>query len=99
MLGAKYQSSRRRVTNMFKKLTFKKECIYCVPDESLIGKNVLYDDSWTDIKSQVESNNWTSRRRILSSIDYKSCCPFVIDVYDGALKQYRFIYYDSEWEN
>lgn len=83
---------------MFKKITFKKEYIHCVPDECLIGKRVLYGDTWTDIKGQVESNNWTSRRRTLSSISYDSDYPFVIKDDNERLRQYKFIYYDTEWE-
>lgn len=83
---------------MFKKFNFKNEYIHCIPsDESLIGKRVLFGDTWTDIKGQVESNNWTSCRRTLKSIDYESCCPFIIDN-DFKTGQYKFIYYDPEWE-
>lgn len=82
---------------MFKKIEFKKECIHCVPDENLVGKRVLFGDNWTDIKSQVESNNWTSCRRTLSSINYDSNCPFVIKNDNKILEQYKFVYYDSEW--
>ena len=82
---------------MFKKFNFKNEYIHCIPeDESLIGKRVLYGDTWTDIKGQVESDNWTSCRRTLKSIDYESCCPFIID-HDYKTGQYKFIYYDPEW--
>ena len=87
----------KELTSMFKKFNFKQEYIHCIPsDESLIGKRVLYGDTWTDIKGQVESNNWTSCRRTLKSIDYESCCPFIIDN-DFKTGQYKFIYYDPEW--
>lgn len=82
---------------MFEKFNFENEYIHCVPDESLIGKRVLFGDTWTDIKGQVESNNWTSCRRTLKSIDYESCCPFIIDN-NFKTGQYKFIYYDPEWE-
>lgn len=88
----------KELTPMFKKFNFKNEYIHCVPlDENLIGKRVLFGDTWTDIKGQVESNNWTSCRRTLKSIDYESCCPFIIDN-DFKTGQYKFIYYDPEWE-
>ena len=81
----------------FKKFNFKKECIHCIPeDESLIGKRVLFGDTWTDIKGQVERNNWTSCRRTLKLIDHESCCPFIIDN-DFKTGQYKFVYYDPEW--
>ena len=83
---------------MFKKIIFKKECIHCVPDESLIGKRVLYGDTWTSIKEQVESNNWTSRRRTLNSISYDFDYPFVIKDDYKILGRYKFVYYDSEWD-
>ena len=78
---------------------FKKEFIHCVPDESLIGKRVLYGDTYKEIIEQVGSDNWKSCRKVLIEIDEnKAFCPFGIKEDDANRIHYRpFVYYDPEW--
>ena len=87
---------------MFKKFNFKKECIHCVPDKNLIGKRVLCGDAYKEIIEQVQSNNWTSRRKLLVEIDESAdICPFgTKDTGSGIdrVRYYTFVYYDPEWD-
>lgn len=83
-------------------MEFKRECIHCIPDESLIGKRVLCSDTFKGIMVQVESNNWPSCREVLVEIDENAdLYPFGTSDTGSSMDvvhYYTFVYYDPEWD-
>lgn len=75
---------------------FKKECIHCVPDESLVGKYVIYGDTYKEIMANLASSNWKTLRKKIVNVSDDRDIPFEVEC--GAYtRTIPFVYYDPEW--
>lgn len=76
---------------------FKKECIHCVPDESLVGKYVIYGDTYKEIMANLTSSNWKTLRKKIVNVSDNRDIPFEVEC--GAYtRTILFVYYDPEWD-
>jgi hypothetical protein len=71
---------------------FETECVYCMWNENLKGKNCFVADSIVKLQERVESNDTLFLATVVSR--YNGDYPFRID--NG--NYFRFCYYDPYYE-
>ena len=74
---------------------FIREYVYCLMDNSLIGKEGFFADNASTLKHIVNINALACRGRISDVVDESDTYPFLRA---GTQSRYKFFYYDPYWD-